>query len=126
MSVMKKAAFVITITLLISVCYSQRPDKMTDKDVDNLKLSLAFENEGVRKCAVYLAGFYKVEEAVIPLMRILHEEENPEIRILAARSLSMIGDSRGIYAIYGVSKYDSNPKVRAICCCLYSEFAKVP
>ena len=118
----KRIAFVISMTLLCCVYFAQMPEKMTDTDVENLKRSLEFENEGVRKSAIYLAGFYRVEAAVIPLMKILHEDPNPCLRLLAARSMYLIGDGRGIYAIYGAARFDEDFNVRKICCHLYREF----
>ncbi len=99
-----------------AVCFSQTPAKKpSEKDIENLILCIESENDGIRSWGVFFAGKYQVEEAVIPLMNVLHEDKNVAIRKLAVHSLFRIGDNRGIFAIKGSAKHDKSKEVRDLC-----------
>lgn len=89
--------------------------ELTKTDVSNLLICMKSDNDGIRRCGVYFAGFYKVEETVIPLMAILYEDECEEIRMLAARSLCNIGDARGLFAVKQAVKFNDCDKVKQLC-----------
>ena len=97
-------------------CFSQSPEKnLSDKDVNNLIICIESENDGIRSWGVFFAGKYRVQETVIPLMKVLHEDKNIAIRKLAVHSLFRIGDNRGIFAIKGSAKHDKSKEVRELC-----------
>jgi HEAT repeat protein len=99
-----------------AVCISQSQKKeLSDKDVENLILCIESENDGIRSWGVFFAGKYQVEETVISLLKILHEDNNVAIRKLAVHSLFRIGDNRGIFAIKGSAKFDESDEVRSLC-----------
>ncbi len=89
--------------------------ELTKTDVSNLIICMKSENEGIRRCGVYFAGYYKVKETVIPLMTILYEDDCEEIRMLAARSLCEIGDARGLFAVKRAVKFNDSDKVKQLC-----------
>ncbi len=89
--------------------------ELTKTDVSNLIICINSENEGIRRCGVYFAGYYKVDKTVISLMKILYEDDCEEIRMLAARSLCKIGDTRGLFAIKRAVKFNDRDKVKQLC-----------
>ena len=64
----------------------------------------------------------KSDEAVIPLMKILKNDENEEARIMAALSLLKIKDSRGIFAIKQAIQFDESERVRKMCSIFYQDY----
>jgi hypothetical protein len=52
---------------------------------------------------------------VIPLMKILRNNPDANLRILAAMALSDIGHDTGIYAVKEAARFDRNKTVRHIC-----------
>ena len=106
-----------------AICFSQSPErKLSEKDVDNLILCIESENDGIRSWGVFFAGKYRVGETVIPLMKVLHEDDNVAIRKLAVHSLFRIGDNRGIFAIKGSAKHDTSREVRELCLSMVQSF----
>ena len=106
----------IILLVIPTICFSQTQEKqLTEKDVDNLILCIESDNDGIRSWGGFFAGKYQVKETVIPLLRILHDDENVAIRKLAVHSLFRIGDNRGIFAIKGSAKYDKSEEVRNLC-----------
>jgi len=106
----------LILLVIPAVCFSQTHEKqISEKDIENLILCLESENDGVRSWGVFFAGKYQVEETVIPLLKILHEDDNVAIRKLSVHSLFRIGDNRGIFAIKGSAKYDDSEEVRNLC-----------
>jgi len=107
---------IIVFLLLHTIIFSQSPGKqLSEKDIGNLILCVESENAGVRSWGVFFAGKYQVEETVIPLLKVLHEDTDEAIRKLAVHSLFRIGDTRGIFAIKGSAKFDESEEVRKLC-----------
>ncbi|MFC2084686.1 HEAT repeat domain-containing protein [Bacteroidota bacterium] len=111
--------FLVTFLLIhISSVFiqSQNTDvQITDFAIENLKRCINSENDGVRRWGVYFAGYYKVEETVIPLLSVLDNDNDENIRVLAALSLYRIGDNRGLFAIKRTIIFDESEKVKRFC-----------
>jgi hypothetical protein len=55
------------------------------------------------------------KKAVIPMMRILRNHEDQNVRVLAAMLLQQIGDGRGTYAVKEAARFDDSKLVRHVC-----------
>jgi len=110
--------FIIVLILLSAfVAYSQDNievvDRITDVDIDqNLILGVETDNLGLKVSASYYLGERKSSRGVIPLMHLLHNDESPEVRIIAALSLFKIGDERGIFAVKKAIEFDKTFLIR--------------
>lgn len=128
--------FFVAITLVLFCCtsaYSQDSlkvlPKLHDSTIDdNYLQGVKSDNMGLRVSATYYLGERESSKAVLPLMNVLHTDQSPEARIMAALSLFKIGDARGIYAIQGAMKEDKNQWVRSMCKIFYemSQANKAP
>jgi hypothetical protein len=93
--------------------------------VKNLLIGLTLNNCGVEHDAACMLGEMKSSEAVIPLMSILHDDQDCDCcRIVAALALARIGDPRGTYAVRQAVKFDPSRRVRNICAYYYNEYVK--
>ena len=81
----------------------------------SLLLGVESENLGLQSSAAYMLGETRCDEAVIPLLKILHNSPYEEMRIMAALSLYKIGDSRGIFAVRQAIKFDESKRVSKLC-----------
>lgn len=90
--------------------------------IKNLINGINSDNQGLMMSASYFLGELKSDEAVIPLMKILKSDSCEEARIMAALSLSKIGDSRGIFAVKQAINFDSSERVKKMCSNFYQEF----
>ncbi len=120
-------SIIVLILLFAFVTYSQDSievvDRITDVDIDkNLIVGVKTHNLGLRVSASYYLGERKSSRAVIPLMHVLHNDESPEARIIAALSLFKIGDERGIFAIKKAIEFDKNEQVRNMCAIFYQMY----
>lgn len=93
-----------------------------DDVIKSLLMGVNSDNQGLKLSAGYYLGELKSDEAVLSLMNILKNSENDEERIMAALSLSKIGDSRGIYAIKKAIKFDESERVRKLCSLFYNNY----
>jgi HEAT repeat protein len=93
-----------------------------EKAIENLLVGLNSDNEGLQSSSAFFLGEYNSSEAVIPLMKILKNSSQEELRIQSALALLKIGDARGIYAIKKAIKYDQSKRVRDICSKFYNAY----
>ena len=98
---------------------------ITAEVIDNYLLGINSENEGVKLSSAYLMGEYKITDGVIPLMKILHNGETEEARIIAALSLIKIGTPMSVYSVKEAAKLDDSERVRRICKAFYDNFMTI-
>ena len=72
----------------------------------------------------FLLGSRQVKEAVVPLMRMLHEGTTERCRMVAALSLCLLGDERGTFAVRRAATFDPSHAVRIHCAWYYNEYVK--
>jgi len=93
-----------------------------DLVIENLLNGVNSGNHGLRMSSAYFLGEIKADEAVIPLMKILKNDQNEEARIMAALSLLKIGDSRGLFAIKRTIQFDDSERVKKMCSIFYQDY----
>jgi hypothetical protein len=94
-----------------------------DAVVQSLLTKLSGCDPAVSRNAAYLLGEGKCTEAVIPLMRMLHDGEE-QCRVIAALALARIGDGRGTYAVRQTARFDASPRVRTLAAWYYEQYVK--
>ncbi|MCU0405934.1 MAG: HEAT repeat domain-containing protein [Ignavibacteriaceae bacterium] len=107
----------IFITVITTSDISARPKvkaKITDNTVASLVEGLNSENIGLRSSSAYMIGELQLSSAVIPLLRILHRDENEEMRIAAALALYKIGSPIAIHAVKQSIRFDDSERVKNI------------
>ncbi len=86
-----------------------------DLAIQNLLIGLDSDNIGLTSSSAFYLGELSSTEAVIPLMKMLRNAEQEELRISAALALLKIGDERGIYAIKRGIIFDESERVKDMC-----------
>lgn len=120
---MKKQIVILAATLLLmgmSITYGQTDisnmDKRITKDaVANYLRGLNSDNQGIKLSCAYYIGEYKISDAIISLMKMLHNDKTESGRIMAALALTKIGSGQSIYAVKQASRFDSSQRVRDLC-----------
>ncbi len=92
--------------------------------IENLKIGIFSDNDGVRSSAIYFAGKYKFTELKKTLMKQLDREKVSFIRIIIALSLYHIEDAEKQMLVKDVSENEAEKRMRKICNSLYNEFEK--
>ena len=100
---------------------SQSPDRaaLVTKLVSRLSSSDPCEMQD----AAFALGEARAKEAVIPLMRMLHDGEET-CRIVAALALSRIGDARGAFAVKQAARFDESQRVRTLAAWYYEQYVQ--
>ena len=93
-----------------------------DLAIQNLLIGLDSDNAGLTSSSAYYLGELSSAEAVIPLMKILRNAKQEELRISAALALLKIGDERGIYAIKRAIVFDESKRVSDMCEKFYNAY----
>jgi hypothetical protein len=117
----------LTIIAIGTLVVSAKPRtkvKITENTVSSLIEGLNSANLGLKSSSAYMIGELQLSKAVIPLMRILHQDENEEIRIAAALALYKIGSPIAIHAVKQSIKFDESERVSKLCASFYSEYLK--
>ncbi len=124
---MKKQTIILAVSLLlISVvsAFAGEPAKKSDAVVDqeaitNYLAGLNSDNDGIRFSCAYFVGEYNISEAVIPLMKMLHNEKTEGGRIIAALSLIKMDSDKAAYAVKQAAQFDGSERVRKLCDIFY-------
>jgi len=120
--------YILLLTIILSqASFSQTKGeiekKFKDKAVKALISDMNSSNRGVAQSAIYLAGFYKYAWTVDPLINILDDTlRETDTRILAAYSLFMIGDEKGLLAIRTASISSGNYMVQGTCDFIFNDY----
>ena len=127
---MKTAATIIVLASLILGSSSNATTnpkeniQIKENTIETLLMGLNSDNIGLKSSSAYMIGELKLSEGVIPLLKILHNEENEELRISAALALYKIGTPIAIYAVKQAIKFDDSERVSKLCANFYGEFLK--
>jgi len=124
-----KLVLTIVLALLITASTFGFKGGITERTVNentvkSLLEGLESENLGLKTSCAYLIGELKLTEAIIPLMKLLREDESEKVRISAALALYKIGTPMSIYAVKQASKYDSSERVVKLAYGFYNEFLR--
>jgi len=90
----------------------------------NLFIGMNSDNQGLQRSCALMLGKIQSDRAVIPLMRVLNDSQDENLRAAAAWSLCKIGDGRGIYAVKMTAKFDESVKVKAHCAWYYENMVQ--
>ncbi len=116
-SLVSKAALVLISALIITTAASaqivetQNPN-VKPNAIANLIAGISSENDGVRKCAIYFASKYEIDQTVDALIKQLKVEQIPSLRILISLALYKIGNEKGLNAIYDNASLENDPHVK--------------
>ncbi|MBL1214411.1 MAG: hypothetical protein HND52_13720 [Ignavibacteriae bacterium] len=88
----------------------------------NYLAGLESDNEGLRGSSAYFLGEINSSKAVIPLMRLLRNDESECVRTVAALSLIKLKDARGVYLVKKAIEFNDSEKVRDRCERFYAAF----
>lgn len=116
------AALLTTGSLTYAGAKTTDPNIKGKNAIENLKFGIKSDNEGLKKSAIYYAGYYRVSETVPALTESVKNETEPATRILVALVLYRIGDEKGINLVKNMAANDKNPEVRRMCTCISNAY----
>jgi HEAT repeat protein len=129
--VMKKSTVLLASLLVIACAISAIAKESTlppnaNKTLieDNLFIGIASDNSGLQRSCALMLGKIKSDRAVVPLMAVLHNTTDENLRVAAAWALCKIGDARGVYAVKMAVRYDESTKVQATCAWYYENYVQ--
>jgi hypothetical protein len=98
--------------------------KISENAILSLLEGLNSDNLGLKTSCAYMLGELKSHDAIIPLMRILREDENEQARISSALALYKIGTPLSVYAVKQAIKYDESQRVSSLATNFYNEYLR--
>ncbi len=122
-------SFLIAVLLLGITAASFGNDDESKNDVSENSIAsllegLASDNLGLRSSSAFMLGELKVNRAVIPLLKLLHNDKSEEARISAALALYKIGTPISIYAVKQAGKFDESERVSKLAQNFYAEYLR--
>ena len=127
---MKSGATLLLLLLFVFVSLAAAAEPVKEKRtinrdlaIQNLLIGLDSDNIGLTSSSAFYLGELSSSEAVIPLMKMLRNAEQEELRISAALALFKIGDARGIYAIKRAVIFDESERVNNMCEKFYNAYS---
>jgi len=129
---MKKFTVIATILLLIITLSttafagdnSTKKHEYTQNTVSSLIEGLKSDNTGLKTSCAYLLGELKVTEGVIPLLRLLRNDECEQVRICAALALYKIGTPISIFAVKQAIRFDESERVNKLAAKFYYDYLR--
>ena len=95
-----------------------------ESTIASLLEGLTSDNLGLKASCAYMLCELEVTEAIIPLMRILHNDVNEELRISAALALYKIGTPMSIHAVKQAGRFDESERVNKLAQNFYTEYLR--
>jgi hypothetical protein len=122
-------AFVLSVLLFAGSALTFADNKDTERQIGestvaSLLEGLNSDNLGLKSSSAYLLGELKISDAVIPLLKILHNDDNEELRISAALALYKIGTPIAIYAVKQAGRFDNSERVCKLAKNFYAEYLR--
>lgn len=122
----------LLVLMLLSVStFAKNPVSNSVQIVDNLTKGLRSDNSGLRVSSAFVLSQLvenkiinreDVGRAIIPLMKMLRENNTDEAKIVSAIALHHIGTAMGIYSVRGAAVLDKSERVRSLCKNLYCDY----
>jgi HEAT repeat protein len=126
MSILAAAALIIAATTAAAASdpsTTLTPEQYARAE-QNLLIGIESDNQGVKESSAYILGELKSSKAVVPLMKMLHTNDQESARIVSALSLCRIGDARGVYAVKRATQFDGSERVAQRCAWFYNEYVR--
>lgn len=118
-------AMLLAVLMLTTLVKAQNAENSYSKEsVKTLVNGINSGNDGLTRSSIYIAGKYRVSEAVDALIEKMAEAKNPDTRILIVLSLYEIRDPKGMEAVKALSLNDISEKVRNMSAMIYAEYLK--
>jgi HEAT repeat protein len=123
---MKKfAVLLLVVSFVTNFAVAQKnyeSTRLNTSATKNLIVALNSDNDGLRKSAVYFAGYYKISDAVEPLINMLNSSTNDvSLKTLAAYSLHEIGDEECLDALKEAANNNSDKRLCIKCKLMYED-----
>jgi hypothetical protein len=124
------ATIFLILVLLLGVSLSSiaqdddSKSEVGESTVSSLLVGLSSDNIGLKSSSAYMLGKLRVSSAVIPLMSVLHNDENEEVRISAALALYKIGTPMSIHAVKQAFRFDESKRVSELAHKFYSDYVR--
>ena len=121
---------VVLLIVLVSVqtglqAQSTNHKNINEYSLESLKKGIQSDNPGLRRSAIYMAGLYRIDEAVETLVDQFDKEKIPSNRVLIALSLYNIGNPEGMEAVKDLAARDKDKEVKRMGTVLYRQFADI-
>ncbi|MFC2085144.1 hypothetical protein ACFLS9_08810 [Bacteroidota bacterium] len=90
----------------------------------NYIAGLISDNLGLKMSSAYFLGEMKSLNSVVKLMEMLRSSKNVNERLIAALSLTKIGDSRGIFLLKQKAELCECARTKSMCAKFYNAYIK--
>lgn len=112
---MKSLSVMMVVLMLLATTTSteaQRKYQFNKNSIESLRDGITSNNNGLRRSAIYMAGFYEINEVANTLCDELKNEINPAVKVLIALALYKIGDENSLNMIESLSKTEKDDDTR--------------
>ena len=120
-----KMTVIILTTLLLSSqifainTFGNNIKKAQEKDIPesaikNYTMGIESDNLGLKRCCIYLAGYYEIKELVKPLTEQFAKETDTDTKLLIVLAIYKIGDTEAQKAIHELANNDADPSVKEL------------
>lgn len=103
---------VLVLLTLTTETEAQKKYQFNENSIESLREGITSKNNGLRRSAIYMAGFYEVSEVANTLSDEIKNELNPAIKVLIALALYKIGDENSLQTIESLSKTEKDDDTR--------------
>ena len=121
------SVFLLFIVLCSTSIFASNPPErdqlvISQNTIQSLINGIESDNTGLKTSSAYMLGELKITDAVIPLMKVMREDDNEEARIAAALSLYKLGTPLAMNAIRQAIRFDNSERVKKLCLRFYTDY----
>jgi len=103
---------------------THQPKELSENTIKSLIQGLSADNNGLQSKCAYFLGEYRIIDAVIPLLKLLHNDDSESVRISSALALFKIGTPIAIFAVKQAIRFDESERVKRTTQIFYSAHLK--
>jgi len=111
-------------TIAFSGDNSTKKNDNTENTIASLIEGLNSDNTGLKTSCAYMLGELNLTEGIIPLMKLLRNDESEEVRICAALALYKIGTPVSIFAVKQAIRFDESERVNKLAAKFYYDYLR--
>lgn len=114
-------SFLIVFSIMVKAADNSTTNDSKRNCIESLLNGIKSNNNGLKSSCAYMLGELQIKEAVIPLMRILHNDECEEVRISALLALYKLNTPLSSQAVKQAIRFDKSKRINKLAQNFYTD-----
>ncbi|WKZ69256.1 MAG: hypothetical protein QY331_14945 [Melioribacteraceae bacterium] len=113
-TIVKVATILVFFSVSIMINLAEEAPNLSESEVATLIEGIKSENYGLMRSSIFIAGKYRVEEAVEALFEVLERESDPSNLVLVSLAIYRIGNLEAMMKVIETANNSENNHTKNI------------